>query len=226
MLLAGSADAGYVTFLRRYCEESGLAARLTLVESVPFPASFRDLSAKFHNTKCETVFRDSKLVVEQGSLHNSSRPTYAITAAGRARPETPDPATPNPQPAQCTYLNRVWLRPMRLNAQEQRIDEPLRSWEKPIEIDVRRRRLCPRHFLTECNEPRCSRRHEGTINDEEKAALMRIARDDPCDKGTRCYDRRCVSAHSCPYDGRCDYGDDCKYGLELHNVDKRIVASR
>lgn len=96
MLLAGSADAGYVTFLRQYCEESGLAARLTLIESVPFPSSFRQLSAKFHNTKFETIFRDSKLVVEQRSPHNLNRPTYALTVAGLANAGVQSPAYPDP----------------------------------------------------------------------------------------------------------------------------------
>ena len=185
MLLAGSADAGYVTFLRQYCEESGLAARLTLIESVPFPSSFRQLSAKFHNTKFEAIFRDSKLVVEQRSPHNPNRPTYALTVAGLANagvqsPPYPDPATlnsaiPDPRSSQMAHLNRVWLRPMQFNAQGHRVDEPLPSWDKQVEMELKQRNLCPKHFLTECHETWCSKAHDGSIDDKEKAALIRIA---------------------------------------------------
>ncbi|KAK0302062.1 hypothetical protein LTR01_008986 [Friedmanniomyces endolithicus] len=64
ILLAGSADRGYVGPLRTYRAEVKLTTKLVLVESVPFPRDFKELADWFHTTSFKDVFRGSKLATQ------------------------------------------------------------------------------------------------------------------------------------------------------------------
>ena len=118
--------------------------------------------------------------------------------------------------------NNAMLRKIQLNRYRQRVDEQLRPWDDLLVKQLKQRMLCARHFLTGCEELNCSKSHDGSITDEEKRALMRIARGEPCGRGTSCYDRGCISGHHCVYDGRCTFGSSCRYGPEMHGIDKEV----
>ncbi|GIZ43094.1 hypothetical protein CKM354_000633500 [Cercospora kikuchii] len=225
VLLAGSADRSYVSFLRQFCEEEKLKTKLTLVKSVPFPPDFEHLATWFHNTSFKNVFRKTKLVSTVPGSGTPSLSTYANTAAlinPVERRHSAAISAPNLSAVSSSSLTRK----IQFNRHGQRIDEKLHPWNDVIARQLRQMSLCPRHFLTQCNEHNCPQSHDGALDEEQKRALMRIARDNPCGKGTHCSDRGCVSAHHCLYDGRCDYGFSCKYGPEMHEVDKTISVVR
>ena len=216
-----------MNFLRSYRAEDRHTAKLTLIESVPFPTTFKELANSFHHVSFEHVFRNAKLVSKEQAFQSSSnQQSYANTIA---LPKVPGPQVRTALAVPRTSDSKSSHEPSRkiqLNRYDQRIDEPIRFWDEQITKQLRQRSLCPRYFLTECKKSQCSKSHAGSIGNDEKRALTRIAREDPCERGTHCYERNCVSAHHCIYDGRCSFGSSCRYGPNMHGIDKAIANIR
>lgn len=226
--MAGSADRGYVSTLRSYCAQSKLTTKLTLVESVPFSPDFKHLATWFHNTSFRHVFRSIKLDHNEHIsrvISNAALKTYASATSGLVALASQAQTVATSQQVSRVTTNNAPFKKIRLNRHGQRIDETLPRWDPETYKLLKMRSLCPRHFLTECDDPSCSKSHGGSVDEQGKFALMRIARETPCERGTRCNERQCLSAHHCLY-SRCMYGSDCKYGPEMHGVDKAVTVVR
>jgi hypothetical protein len=222
VLLAGSADRGYVNFLRQF---SAGHNRLTLVESVPFPSAFRRLAARFQVKKFDGLFRDADLVTS-ATVPQTTANSYA--AAMALPPETVGPGqssaiSPPAGASTVSNLQSSTQRRMKFNRDGKRIDDMLPRWDNDIVKALEHKGLCCRFFLTYCGDPGCMYSHEGHLSVEERRALTRVARFQPCPNGTGCDDRNCLAGHHCIYDGHCDFRRMCRYGPEMHNVDKRVT---
>ncbi|KAM0717569.1 hypothetical protein Q7P37_007421 [Cladosporium fusiforme] len=229
IMVAGSADQGYVNFLRQFSDVDQSRSRLALIESIPFPASFRQLAVRFPVNTLPDVFRTTKIVVP-----NRLRQAPASTAVSYAGAATRSGASsnalrlspvtvPNGQSRTMTP-SLASRRSMRFNRHGQRLDDPLPKFDKHLVEALRQRRLCRRFFLTQCTIPGCIFSHEGELSNAQKRALTRIAKETPCSNGTRCEDRDCVAAHECVYRDKCDWGD-CRYGPDMHDVDRTVATT-
>ncbi|QIW98340.1 hypothetical protein AMS68_003858 [Peltaster fructicola] len=141
IVFAGSADRGYVGPLRRFTGSPADAARITLIESIPFPQDFQDLSTSFDTVKFDELFRTRKIVVP--------RTTWATTTARRASPSTPTEDNSTRPVVDHAVRRIIWL-----NQRGQRIDPPVR-FDGDLIPGLKTRRLCSRHFLTHCNYQNC-----------------------------------------------------------------------
>lgn len=237
--LAGSADRGYVSFLRQYCTTDEGPVRLTLIESVPFPPAFEQLAARFQTTKFRDVFRDTKITPEEclpppkldmplATRTTNGRSSYATASAlstpvAIAPPKISNAPSIDMRPSQPKGPKQ---RKMYFNKRGERIDESLPKFDMALVNEMSGLKLCNRHFLTKCDDSYCPYEHEGELSGEEKRALARVARFSKCANGLECDDRDCVAAHQCTFDTRCVYKGDCKYGPEMHNVDKTVAETR
>ena len=228
IFLAGSADRGYVSPLRIYRTEDKLGTKIVLVESVPFPRDFRELADWFHTTSFKDVFRSTKLATPvQMPPGIGAQQTHATAIAGPSSSQNRVQSTFSfPLAWEDTPGQDFIFRKFQFSRSGQRIDERLHPWNYKLVWQLKKRDLCPRHFITVCNQPDCGKSHDGEVDDEAKFALMRIARDEPCSRGTVCTERQCISAHHCVHDGRCNYGADCKYAQEMHGIDKVVATVR
>ena len=229
MMLAGSADRGYVSFLRQFSAASDGASRLTLVEAVPFPPAFRIVAARFQTKKFKELFRNTKFTVVDGQT--KPQPTAARSSYATATALAPETMSPQRARQTSVTIARPTSTPLGVSTQRmikynrygQRVDEPLPRWDKELVEELRFMGLCNRYFLTRCSDSQCRDSHEGQLTPEKRHALMRVARLSVCSNGTRCEDRDCVAGHHCIHDGRCIFGSACKYRPEMHDVDKVVV---
>jgi len=116
------------------------------------------------------------------------------------------------------------------NRSGQRIDPPIKYSQKVREsLAGRRPRMCNVHHLRgQCPfGPRCEYNH-GPLSDEERCALRRLAREQPCRMGSECEDVACFAGHHCPRNKGCS--DTCRFsskihvqGKDLHVRDLRII---
>lgn len=227
IMLAGSADQGYVNFLRRFSDIDQSGARLTLIESVPFPASFRQLASRFPVTTFACLFRDTKIVVPSRAVQSGATSYAGATSQKGASSSTPHSSSsivPN-RHTSATSQSTANQRNIRFNKRGQRLDDPLPQCDKSVLELLRKQHLCRRFFLTRCSRPGCAFSHAGELSSEHKRALTRLAKETPCSNGSTCDDKDCVAAHECVYRDRCDWRSECRYGEDMHNVD-RIVARR
>lgn len=227
IMLAGSADQGYVNFLRRFSDIDQSKARLTLIESVPFPASFRQLAFRFSVTSLAGLFRNTKVVVPSRAVQSSAMSyagATAHTSASSSTPQSSSSIAPNRQTS-AMRLSTAGQRNIRFNRRGQRLDDPLPQCDKSVLELLRKQHLCRRFFLTQCSRPGCAFSHDGELSSEHKRALTRLAKETPCSNGSMCDDKDCVAAHECVYRDRCNWRSECRYGEDMHNVD-RVVARR
>ncbi|KAK1809407.1 hypothetical protein LTR12_016237 [Friedmanniomyces endolithicus] len=63
ILLAGSADNGYIGFLRPFALSGVKERRLSLIETIPFPAAFQSVANQFTVVKLPQIFRNTKIKV-------------------------------------------------------------------------------------------------------------------------------------------------------------------
>jgi hypothetical protein len=122
------------------------------------------------------------------------------------------------------------------NRDLQRVDPPCRDYDK-TEVDrVKKLKLCNVHYLRqECpygNE--CTHSHAYKPTKEETNTLKLVARMAPCVYGTACTDVRCIYGHCCPAPRSrnavkgtktCIFGDQCKFPVELHDIDRNVVKT-
>jgi len=210
-------------------------AQISLIESIPFPAKFKDLSVHFKTVQFPDLFRTTKLPNDgqQASLLTSPwRASYASTAGQPPAPTLTSPTTarpplPNPQHSRSSSSDDspTCAPRMSFNRSGQRIDERLPPYNPDVKDRLQPLRLCNRHFLTRCTFPKCGNEHDyPPLNAEEKAALRGLARSSACPREANCDDRYCVAAHQCKFGDRCwNVGRGCYYP---HVADRAIVEVR
>ena len=228
VMLASSGDGGYVTFLRPY---SACTTGLSLLKSLPFPANFLTLAGKFKVKEFDDIFKVEKFTprVPRPSADSTGVVTYATATSSSPRiPTMPVPVdtrqreatTPTTKPPMPTTQ-----RDMRFNRYKQRLDKQL-SWDPERVRALLPEKLCLKFFLAQCEKTEygCEHHHKyrntSTLNDGDKQALTRIARQRPCFNGLHCEDRNCLFGHECIHGDRCNFGGDCKFSREMHQVDK------
>lgn len=227
-MLAGSADQGYVNFLRQFPDVDPNRARLTLIETVPFPASFRQLASRYQVTTFPDMFRNSKIVIPSRPAQAAA--TSAMSYAGATAQSSTSSSTPRlspvmgrSAPSRATPQWATKQRSMHFNRNGQRLDDQLPLCDKTLVESLRRQHHCRRFFLTQCTRFRCSFSHDGELSSEQIRALTKLAKEKPCLNGPRCEDPNCVAAHECVYRGRCDWEDECRYGPDMHNIDHSVA---
>ncbi|ORY19626.1 hypothetical protein BCR34DRAFT_552579 [Clohesyomyces aquaticus] len=122
------------------------------------------------------------------------------------------------------------------NRAGQRVDPPCRDYDK-AEVDrVKKIKLCNVHFLRrECPYgTNCTHRHDYEPANAEIQVLKLVARMAPCINGSHCQDIKCIYGHRCPApesrtpvkgSKTCIFGKDCKFPVELHNLDANVVKT-
>ncbi|KAL1646115.1 hypothetical protein SLS58_003535 [Diplodia intermedia] len=119
------------------------------------------------------------------------------------------------------------------NRKGQRIDPPTKNYDKEETNRVKRIKMCNVHFLRhECPfGNNCTHVHDYTPTKSELDTLKLVARMAPCIHGTGCDDPKCIYGHRCPFPPfgtkktgkNCIFLDDCKFPLEMHNMDMNVV---
>lgn len=119
------------------------------------------------------------------------------------------------------------------NRKGQRIDPPTKNFDKDEVNRVKRIKMCNVHFLRhECPfGTGCTHVHDYKPNKSEVETLKLVARMAPCIHGSGCDDPKCIYGHRCPFPPlgnkktgkNCIFLDDCKFPLEMHNMDLNIV---
>lgn len=231
IMIAGSADQGYVSFLRQFSDGEQSSARLTLIESIPFPASFRQLALQFPVTRLPDLFRDSKIVAPNRFVppESTTADSYAgailrVTATSSSNPRPSPTATPAGH-SKGISQSQTSRRSMRFNKHGQRLDDPLQKSNKDLVEALRQQNYCGGFFLSRCSSAQCQMSHKGKLSDDQKRALLRVAKETPCPNGSRCDDQDCIAAHECIHRKKCIYGGSCKYGPDMHNVERAVART-
>ncbi len=68
ILLAGSADNGYTGFLRPFALSGTEERRLSLIETIPFPAAFKEVANQFTVVKFPQIFRTNKIKIGESEV--------------------------------------------------------------------------------------------------------------------------------------------------------------
>lgn len=108
------------------------------------------------------------------------------------------------------------------NRSGQRIDPPIVYSQKVRESLARRKpRMCNVHHLRgECPfGVRCEYNHD-PLSEEERCALRRLAREQPCRMGNGCDDAACFAGHHCPRSKGCP--DSCRFRAKMHVQGKEL----
>lgn len=239
ILLAGSADGGYVNHLRQFSGVGAGGSKLTLIESIPFPASFRELAYRFNVIEFTNIFRPEKIVIK--SQVPATQAPWAVRTPTEVRGQTWSNMTIsndtssssnvrvglcNVRPSQSSSIGQkrtVWL-----NANDQRIDAPLEQWDHSMEKEIEQRTICQRFVFGACNHTaaKCRYNHVTDLSAKEKLVLARIARKTKCSTGMYCYDPGCPFGHQCYYGSDCYYkkSGSCRFDEpDMHAFDSRRV---
>ncbi|KAF2651412.1 hypothetical protein K491DRAFT_90377 [Lophiostoma macrostomum CBS 122681] len=152
-------------------------------------------------------------------------------AAKAAAP--PPPVNPDSSPA---YKPANREDSISRNRQGQRVDPPCRDYDK-AEVDrVKKMKMCNVHFLRqECPYgDNCTHYHDYKPTKDELGTLRLVARMAPCQNGSGCQDVKCIYGHRCPAplsrnpvkgNKPCIFSDQCKFPLELHEIDCHVVKT-
>ncbi|KAK7519486.1 uncharacterized protein IWZ02DRAFT_521103 [Phyllosticta citriasiana] len=150
---------------------------------------------------------------------------WANVAAKAARLPAPMPQTPPMRDTSGIPRNR----------KGQRIDPPTSNPGIDEVTRVKRIKMCNVHFLrNECPYGNaCTHVHEYKPTKAELDTLKLVARSQPCIHGTGCNDAKCIYGHRCPHpkagkgggsgSKNCHFFDDCKFPVEMHNMDLNVV---
>ena len=237
ILLAGSGDNGYGSFLRQHVPSTGKSEKITLIESLPFALELKLVSDRFETIKFD-LFRDEKIDVKRNPSYSnvtahhgrtvsaadseqnmSTSPTHVGflgAPSGLDQPASMNGASSNipfQLPGdQVIYINRY----------EQRVDKPILNVDDRIIYRLKgyKPRLCNNHYLRrDCAwGSNCSYNHDMELSPVELENLRVMSRQTPCDKGTACKEPACVYGHQCRFGEKCEISK-CKFPDELHMVD-------
>ncbi|KAK8172083.1 hypothetical protein BKA80DRAFT_293448 [Phyllosticta citrichinensis] len=123
------------------------------------------------------------------------------------------------------------------NRKGQRIDPPTSNPGIDEVTRVKRMKMCNVHFLrNECPYGKaCTHVHDYKPSKAELDTLRLVARSQPCIHGTGCNDAKCIYGHRCPHPKagksgggaaggkNCHFFDECKFPVEMHNMDLSVV---
>ncbi|KAF1815550.1 hypothetical protein P152DRAFT_479469 [Eremomyces bilateralis CBS 781.70] len=122
------------------------------------------------------------------------------------------------------------------NRKGQRIDVPVVPYDKDLVNKIKALKLCNIWFLRgDCPYyADCTHQHQYEPSRSEMDALRICARMAPCQWGSLCDEMKCIYGHVCPApkakshaDGShgktCIFGSECRFGPEMHDIDKNIV---
>ncbi|OCL12585.1 hypothetical protein AOQ84DRAFT_372948 [Glonium stellatum] len=164
------------------------------------------------------------------TLHASQQPTWATKAA--AAP----PLAASPSPTYKASSRDDNPATISRNRVGQRVDPPVRNYDKEEVNRVKNIKMCNVHFLRrECPfGDNCTHVHRYNPTHTEIATLRLVARMAPCQNGSACEDVKCIYGHRCPAPEakpsikggkNCIFGDKCKFPVELHALDTNVVKT-
>jgi len=210
---------------------------ITLIEARPFPAQLRQIAGSFRIEKFPTIFRNCDLVSVKSppvmQNHNFTDASVDDVPSAYWNPSTKAstyaafaPVTQSqvpPVPPSTSNLNLPGngkVLHIFFNQSGHRLD-PVVRYDKRLYPSLRERKLCNAFFLTKCEFRNCSYDHRSTLSQEELSTLRYFAKLNACQSAS-CRDPCCISGHVCPYDGKCNYGKNCRFPAGMHNVNKEI----
>ncbi|TKA61219.1 hypothetical protein B0A55_10931, partial [Friedmanniomyces simplex] len=126
ILLAGSADNGYTGFLRPFALSGTEERRLSLIETIPFPAAFKEVANQFTVVKLPQIFRTNKIKIGESESNNSNEGLHSSVNV-MASPIQPK---------------------MHFNRASQRLDVDLPHCDPETVDRLKAKKLCNRHYLT------------------------------------------------------------------------------
>ncbi|KAF1982431.1 hypothetical protein K402DRAFT_414940 [Aulographum hederae CBS 113979] len=184
--------------------------------------------------------------------HYAESPELAVVGATKPiasgwanivkKPAPPTPAATPGAPRKLGFNgnNPKPLLPSELlrNRAGQRIDLPVKPFDK-AEVDrIKKIKMCNVHFLRgDCPYgDACTHNHEVQPSRHDLETLVTVARMAPCTYGADCKEVKCIYGHACQApsersarkreeaDGRtCIFGSSCRFPPEMHGVDMNIV---
>ncbi|GAB7357987.1 hypothetical protein MBLNU230_g0154t1 [Neophaeotheca triangularis] len=167
------------------------------------------------------------------SENGSGRSNGAFTWSAVARTNQHKPVT--------TAYQRENAEPskdVKRNKQGYRLDD-IPEYNREEVQRVKGLKMCNQKYLGIngcCHRPeKCPHRHDLVPSNAELKTLRVVARETPCKKGTGCEDPYCIYGHRCPYPAategsmrgaQCVAGVDCRFPLEMHNMDRTPVEQK
>lgn len=107
-MLVGSQDGSYTGFLRQYMKSDELCGRITVVEAIPFPGEFFDLSSRFLPPRKDGLFPSPQILASctpptipkrsvSLPLRPASNTTNTTDTTTTICPSSPPSPTPSPK---------------------------------------------------------------------------------------------------------------------------------
>ncbi|KAL8951514.1 MAG: hypothetical protein Q9222_002517 [Ikaeria aurantiellina] len=221
VIFGGSADNGYARLLSPHTGDNSTSKKITMLQGPPFASELAPIAKQLKQCSFPKVFRGTKIPARKVSFSTtpprSMSPgvtSYASTAATARFEDASTPLSPKviAQPAGKVAQN----------SKGQRVDRPIKVSQTTIQ-SIKGRRWCnSHHLLGYCGFENCSYEHNAQLTDAQKNALRTLTRQLPCSIGLDCDDPDCYFGHRCP-GNPCTWGSACKFPLEMHHVDTKIV---
>ena len=221
-MLGCSHDNGYARLLEDESNPANLN-RITLLEGVPFERELRILKSRYHTTKFDGLFRDSKIRISDANHYQynalaqklSSSPQYQskLLAHPESKNDTNGPAkTVSPWAGAAAFVpsdhsndEERALSPapaetpnrIPVNRFGQRVDWPLKvTWDKQEIEKVKNMHLCQRHYIMgNCYKDDCKHEHDREISVKTLEYLKLFVRLRPCVYELTCQEKNCMYGH-------------------------------
>ena len=236
-MLAGSGDNSYAGFLHHNLPHASDDTRVTLIKGREFAKDLKPFAEKLDTISFPNVFRESAI-----QIWRSPPPAHVAIPTTTASAWSPAPATVTPskkvnevtsghadlairpsnhvkppsQAKQCPVTAprpKIWV-----NANDERLDVPIKDYDKDVVTTLKKRKLCNQHHLRgDCSGVFCNHSHQGQLSEREKKALQVIARTRPCNTGLSCQDPLCFDGHRCMSGANCTK-PDCWFSNDMHYV--------
>ncbi|RSM05275.1 hypothetical protein CDV31_009673 [Fusarium ambrosium] len=223
IILGASADNGYARLLGKYAGDKSSQERIALIEGPSFARELKEIADQFETCSFVDVF-SSQTIHKPAPFARMSLPTLP---AMPALPPAPDSGF-RPQKRQRSIspmtASPVTASPILRNKNGDRIDSHLPVYSPEEFNEVKSWKLCNNFYLLgQCLAPnKCIHDHDKQLTSDQMDVLRSIARGAPCRNGLKCDDPRCMNGHSCRY--RVCVRKDCRFPLEMHNVDTNVVS--
>jgi hypothetical protein len=157
----------------------------------------------------------------------SAQPNTVTTWAGKVT-SAPSP----PQEAATAALQQAFGPPqIPRNKYGQRIDPTLPNPDPFERQRVAKIKMCNVHYLQRACPygDTCTHDHSHKPSKSELEILRYMNRLIPCRNGTACDEPKCMYGHRCQrsVEGvkKCQYGNNCRFGPEMHGLDTRVVKT-
>ncbi|RAK80971.1 uncharacterized protein BO72DRAFT_370106 [Aspergillus fijiensis CBS 313.89] len=167
----------------------------------------------------------------------SSTPSSSSSSATTPTSSTPSPSSPSSSTSPSSPIvfdispsvnSTPPLPKVHYNAQDQRIDPPLRRASSKENYErLRAAKLCNRyHLQDDCSYgDSCTHAHGRRLTSAQDLHDLRcISRTSVCGEGLWCTNRKCVCGHQCPRESWRDHElTGCRFPEEMHGVDRVVV---